>query len=222
MFGRKTNICTPSLSSARLGSPFCRRHMQLTHQSGLQPTRTYFDQRLSARRRHGRYYPRSYRQRQCNDPWPPAIFGVFAFEFMHRMFCIGGACVYLHVLRVRMRAWRHVCLFLGFCLNDARAMAIADDERVMPTPEIILPQQTFQRVGSTTSARRGAGAGGGGGGSGTNTARSGQFYAGQDPAIIASKAVEERVRRLEIQVNNFDKGMAKCLSQIVRLLQGLY
>jgi hypothetical protein len=101
-------------------------------------------------------------------------------------------------------------------------MAIADDERVMPTPEIILPQQTFQRVGSTTSARRGAGAGGGGGGSGTNTARSGQFYAGQDPAIIASKAVEERVRRLEIQVNNFDKGMAKCLSQIVRLLQGLY
>ncbi len=44
----------------------------------------------------------------------------------------------------------------------------------------------------------------------------------QDPAVIASKAVEERVRRLEIQVNNFDKGMAKCLSQIVRLLQGLY
>lgn len=74
-------------------------------------------------------------------------------------------------------------------------------------------------VGSHSYRR---GGGGGGDGSGHNTARSGQFYAGQDPAVIASKAVEERVRRLEIQVNNFDKGMAKCLSQIVRLLQGLY
>jgi len=87
--------------------------------------------------------------------------------------------------------------------------------------------QTFQRVPSS-SARGGVGAnsyrGRGGNDSAQNTARSGQSnqYGGQDPAIIASKAVEERVRRLEIQVNNFDKGMAKCLSQIVRLLQGLY
>lgn len=87
--------------------------------------------------------------------------------------------------------------------------------------------QTFQRVPS--SSRGGVGSnsyrGRGGGDSAQNTARSGggsNQYGGQDPALIASKAVEERVRRLEIQVNNFDKGMAKCLSQIVRLLQGLY
>ncbi|EKX34444.1 hypothetical protein GUITHDRAFT_119369 [Guillardia theta CCMP2712] len=43
-----------------------------------------------------------------------------------------------------------------------------------------------------------------------------------DPVVIASQAVEERMRRLENQVTNFDKGMALCLGQIVRLLQGLY
>lgn len=135
-------------------------------------------------------------------------------------FCIGGACVYLCGLLVRMRAGVLICVSV-FVWASA-SMTPVRWQRVMPTPEIILVQQTFQRVGSVTSARRGIGGGGGGGGSGNNTARSGQFYAGQDPAIIASKAVEERVRRLEIQVNNFDKGMAKCLSQIVRLLQGLY
>lgn len=44
----------------------------------------------------------------------------------------------------------------------------------------------------------------------------------RDAATVASKAVEERTRRLEAQVQNLDKGMAKCLGQIVRLLQGLY
>ncbi|MGB1592004.1 MAG: hypothetical protein ACPIOQ_04560, partial [Promethearchaeia archaeon] len=60
--------------------------------------------------------------------------------------------------------------------------------------------------------------------SGGGTARSGAggFYGNGDPAIVASRAVEERVKRLELQIKNFDKGMAKCLSQIVRLLQGLY
>ena len=152
---------------------------------------------------------------------------------VHVCTCVGCVCACAHAtcgLRVRMRAQVRLSLS-GLCLHAARAIATADDTRVMPTPEIILAQQTFQRVGSSstfqrvgsvTSARRGIGGGGGGGGSGNNTARSGQFYSGQDPAIVASKAVEERVRRLEIQVNNFDKGMAKCLSQIVRLLQGLY
>jgi hypothetical protein len=44
----------------------------------------------------------------------------------------------------------------------------------------------------------------------------------RDAATASSKAVEERVKRLEAQVTNLDKGMAKCLGQIVRLLQGLY
>eukprot|EP00961_Rhodomonas_salina_P102378 1377047-Rhodomonas_salina.2 len=44
----------------------------------------------------------------------------------------------------------------------------------------------------------------------------------EEAATVASQAVEERVRRLEAQVTNFDKGMARCFAQVVRLVQGLY
>jgi hypothetical protein len=44
----------------------------------------------------------------------------------------------------------------------------------------------------------------------------------EDKILIASAAVEQRVRRLEDQIGNLDRGMAKCLGQVVRLLQGLY
>lgn len=43
-----------------------------------------------------------------------------------------------------------------------------------------------------------------------------------DPVLVASEAVEERIKRLEGQITNLDQGMAKCLGQVVRLLQGLY
>ena len=83
---------------------------------------------------------------------------------------------------------------------------------IQRTPSAYGGASSYRNRGGHESARSGGG-----------TARSGQaqFY-GNDPAVIASKAVEERVRRLEIQINNLDKGMAKCLGQIVRLLQGLY
>jgi hypothetical protein len=82
-------------------------------------------------------------------------------------------------------------------------------------------------IGMAGGGSTAAAAGGGGGGGGVHGINSGigPLPGGllrNDPALVASEAVEERIKRLEGSIANLDQGMAKCLGQVVRLLQGLY
>jgi hypothetical protein len=61
-----------------------------------------------------------------------------------------------------------------------------------------------------------------GGVAGARAGAGGSGLVGEEAVAVASAAVEQRVRRLEEQIGNLDHGMAKCLGQVVRLLQGLY
>ena len=93
----------------------------------------------------------------------------------------------------------------------------------------IVEKHTQQRdaVGAAAKSIGMAGGGAGGGGGGVHGINSGigPLPGGllrNDPALVASEAVEERIKRLEGSIANLDQGMAKCLGQVVRLLQGLY